>query len=104
DAHNAPSMPWPDALPCAFEAVLESTLCVPLPGLLNTIRGHRHPVGLHPDINPSSIAIALLSLRWAPPAGAPLPLLAPRDDVLHVPSLRPPSARFLQASDAGGDP
>jgi hypothetical protein len=31
DAHNAPSIPWQDALPYAFEAGLESNLFVTLP-------------------------------------------------------------------------
>src|SRR5262245_32933573 len=32
DAHNSPSMPYQDALPCAFEAVSDSNLFVTLPG------------------------------------------------------------------------
>jgi hypothetical protein len=49
----------------------------PLHRLLHTLRGPRHPVGLRPALTPRSMEVELLSQRWAPPAGATLPWLAP---------------------------
>ena len=48
----------------------------PLHWLRITITGHGHPVGIRPDINPSSIEVQLLELRRAHPTGATLLLLA----------------------------
>ena len=48
----------------------------PLHRLRIPICGHGDPMLGRPNINPRSIEVQLLSLRWTHPAGATLPLLA----------------------------